>query len=337
MNQRGVEKTGNLPAIVQFPTFKKTGFACEKKIFRYNKNRIGTLCGRNHFVVIGEGHKIIGSKPKGAIKVLYLNTQTAQPYACAFRHFFEGEHHITRRFPQSVLLLVLEGTLYFEEDDMPVAVSQGEWYIQRANLLQTGKRGSPAPIYFYLHFDGGFQELEESPTFCLPLSGKFDRQTLRPLLEKLVNCQQEAASQELFEVSLFRSLLYFLYCSDRESRNDLPYRILNMVSSQIDRPLSLSSLAKEMGYCEDYLGRVFRRQYGVSLCQYANRLRVQRAKQLLRETSKTIEQIGREVGCPEVSRFYRLFRRETGMAPSQWRATGDEKQCAFSEKMRKNT
>lgn len=251
--------------------------------------------------------------------MIYLNTETARPNDCAFRCFLEGEHHITRRFSQSVLLLGLEGTLYFEEEGEPVSVSPGKWYIQRAGLFQTGNRASLSPVYFYLHFDGAVCEAETNPPFALPLAGAFDVQSVRPLLEKLVHCQKEAASQRLFEISLFRSLLYFLYCSDQEEKNSLPYRILTAVSSHMEQPVSLGSLSEELGYCEDYLGRVFRRQYGVSLCRYANRLRVQRAKQLLRETNKSVEQIGREIGCLSVSRFYRMFRRETGMSPSAWR------------------
>lgn len=252
--------------------------------------------------------------------MLTLDMETARPNDCAFRFFQEGEHHIERRFAQSVLVMGLERTLYFEEEGKPVAVSPGEWYIQRAGLFQTGKRGSPSPVYFYLHFDGEFRESEEGQPFALPLSGTFDVQSVRPLMEKLVHCQKEVAGQRMFEVSLFRSLLYFLYCSDREGRNTLPYRILTAVSSHLEEPVSLTALSGQLGYCEDYLERVFRREYGVSVCRYANRLRVQKAGQLLRETNKSVEQIGIEVGCTSVSRFYRMFRRETGMSPSEWRA-----------------
>lgn len=267
--------------------------------------------------------------------MIYLNTETARPNDCAFRYFSEGEHHITRRFSQSVLLLGLEGTLYFEEEGKPVSITPGKWYIQRAGLFQTGNRASLSPVYFYLHFDGEFFESEISPLSALPLTGTFEIPSVRPLLEKLVHCQKEASSQRLFEVSLFRSLLYFLYCSDQEEQNTLPYRILTAVSSHMEQPVSLGALSEELGYCEDYLGRVFRRHYGVSLYRYANRLRVQRAKQLLRETDKSVEQIGRETGCLSVSRFYRMFRRETGMSPSAWRTeTGKPENPLEKEKGR---
>ena len=112
--------------------------------------------------------------------------------------------------------------------------------------VSDGNRASLSPVYFYLHFDGAFCEAETNPPFALPLAGAFDVQSVRPLLEKLVHCQKEAASQRLFEISLFRSLLYFLYCSDQEEKNSLPYRILTAVSSHMEQPVSLGSLSEEL-------------------------------------------------------------------------------------------
>ena len=57
--------------------------------------------------------------------MLTLDMETARPNDCAFRFFQEGEHHIERRFAQSVLVMGLERTLYFEEEGKPVAVSPG--------------------------------------------------------------------------------------------------------------------------------------------------------------------------------------------------------------------
>ena len=250
----------------------------------------------------------------------YLDAGGARMTDCSFRRFFPGERHVTRRFSQGVLLLLLEGTLYFEEEGVPAAVSQGEWYIQRPGLLQTGERGSPSPFYFYIHFEGDFREEDGGPDLRLPLSGRFRRESLLPLLEALSRCRQEAAERQAFQDSLFHSILYLLYSSDQEGRNPLAYQILKAVSSRLDQPFSLSALAEELGYCEDYVGRVFRRQYGVSVGRYLARLRLQKARQLLRDTEKSIRQVGAEVGYPDQTQFYRLFRRETGLSPSQWRA-----------------
>ena len=114
--------------------------------------------------------------------MIYLNIETANPNDCAFRCFLDGEHHITRRFSQSVLLLGVEGTPLFEEEKS-VSLSPEKWYIQRADLFQTGNRASLSPIYFYMHFDGEFWESEISPPLTLPLKGTFEIPSVRPLLK----------------------------------------------------------------------------------------------------------------------------------------------------------
>ena len=46
---------------------------------------------------------------------------------------------------------------------------------------------------------------------------------------------------------------------------------------------------------------------------------MEKARQLLRETNKTMIEIGPEVGYSSPSHFAQIFRREVGVTPSQYR------------------
>ena len=59
--------------------------------------------------------------------------------------------------------------------------------------------------------------------------------------------------------------------------------------------ISLETLAAETGYSRFYFSRLFKRTTGVSPSRYVIRRRVQRARQLLRETEKSVIEIGMEV------------------------------------------
>lgn len=84
-------------------------------------------------------------------------------------------------------------------------------------------------------------------------------------------------------------------------------------------PLSRASLAQHVAYSEDYLTFCFRKELGVTPITYLNRFRIQQAKRLLLETSKSITEIALAVGFSDSSYFSRLFRREVGQSPEAFR------------------
>ena len=54
----------------------------------------------------------------------------------SLRYFSEGEHHITRFCKDDVLLMVFEGVLRFNEDNIRYEIHPGEYHIQKSNTFQ---------------------------------------------------------------------------------------------------------------------------------------------------------------------------------------------------------
>ena len=84
---------------------------------------------------------------------IFLNP-APMPYLtdCDYKKFEPNEYHISRIVDFFVLIFMLRGSLHFIEDDVSVSVQEGEWYIQRKNLLQDADRPSPGAEYYYFHF-----------------------------------------------------------------------------------------------------------------------------------------------------------------------------------------
>ena len=83
--------------------------------------------------------------------------------------------------------------------------------------------------------------------------------------------------------------------------------------------LNMSALAESVGYNKNYLSTKFSREVGVSLSDYLARLRVERAKLALRNTSESIQQISERLGFGSVSYFSAQFRKAVGQTPSDYR------------------
>jgi signal transduction histidine kinase/DNA-binding LacI/PurR family transcriptional regulator/AraC-like DNA-binding protein len=91
------------------------------------------------------------------------------------------------------------------------------------------------------------------------------------------------------------------------------------IHENYQQPLSRQDLARHVGMSDDYLTFCFRQELGLTPIAYLNRYRVTRAKQLLKETSKSITEIALDVGFSDSGYFSRVFRKEAGMSPDAFR------------------
>ena len=68
-----------------------------------------------------------------------------------------------------------------------------------------------------------------------------------------------------------------------------------------------------------YLSKTFKNQFGLSITTYLQSIRITKAKQLLRFSAKTVEEIGYEVGLGNPAYFSRVFKNVEGVSPQKYR------------------
>ena len=82
---------------------------------------------------------------------------------------------------------------------------------------------------------------------------------------------------------------------------------------------SMADVAARLGMSESSFSRYFRRATGNSFTDFVNRLRINRACQLLMETDRYITNVCYDVGFNNVANFNRRFRQIKGMTPKEFR------------------
>lgn len=95
--------------------------------------------------------------------------------------------------------------------------------------------------------------------------------------------------------------------------------IQKYVQEYYSRDLHLSQLAGLYFLNPDYLCRLFHKETGTSFSEYVNNMRLEKAKHLLEMTPDDIMSIATQVGFANVTYFNRLFKRQTGMTPKEYR------------------
>lgn len=95
--------------------------------------------------------------------------------------------------------------------------------------------------------------------------------------------------------------------------------LLTWALANLHQPLSLALFAERANTSARTLHRRFQEQYGESPAQWLIRVRVQRAQELLENSSLTIEQIVGEVGLGSAANFRSQFLRIVQVTPRQYR------------------
>lgn len=94
--------------------------------------------------------------------------------------------------------------------------------------------------------------------------------------------------------------------------------VLSYMERNIAIPLDLDTLAKVSGMAKFHFSRVFRSSYGITPMQYLNRLRMSRAKELMRYSDQNITQIANSIGFEDVHYFSRFFKQKENLTPYEY-------------------
>ena len=95
--------------------------------------------------------------------------------------------------------------------------------------------------------------------------------------------------------------------------------VMDQALLSLDGEVSLHALAEKAGVGESYLSARFREETGKTFSSWLREKRVARAKDLLVRKELSIAQVAEQIGMLDVSYFIRVFKKETGVTPGEWR------------------
>ena len=118
------------------------------------------------------------------------------------------------------------------------------------------------------------------------------------------------------------SLLYSARQSGANNQSNVAIAIreaIRRMNARIEADLDLIKLAQELKVSYTWFRRSFLQHTGLSPHQYRLDLRIAKARNLLAETTLTIQQTAFQSGFESEQYFCRLFKKKTGLTPGQWR------------------
>ena len=135
--------------------------------------------------------------------------------------------------------------------------------------------------------------------------------------------REELNSPMLLRLYLMELLVQMNRLSERQfsrkRRSCLVAYVLSRLENDFQTNFDYRQAAAELGITHVYLCAAYRKETGESIGQTQFRIRLKNAKRLLSESRKSVIEISTLCGFNDLSYFYRAFKKDTGMAPGDFR------------------
>ena len=91
------------------------------------------------------------------------------------------------------------------------------------------------------------------------------------------------------------------------------------IQENYSRDISLDDVSREVNVSPYYFSKLFKEEAGENFIEYLTRMRIEKAKRLLADAQASIKEISVQIGYGDPNYFSRIFKKQTGMTPREYR------------------
>lgn len=128
-----------------------------------------------------------------------------------------------------------------------------------------------------------------------------------------------AEEKEQYILNLFQKLSVHIRSSRTGKTAEIYQWMLEYVKEHYKEDLSLNELSYQLQLSPSYLSSIFKEYHHDTFLEYLNRYRIAQAKPLLLQTEESVTSVAQQVGYTNVNTFIRIFKKEEGVTPGQFR------------------
>lgn len=238
------------------------------------------------------------------------------------------------RHPQRVLesyelILVRRGQLKLKEEDQRFVLQPGEALLLFPGRAHRGIGRFPEGLQFYwLHFQipdpGGESDATNSLQVCQHLKLETPSR-MEELFRQFLHDQETGRLGPLTAPAYVRLMLAnmvpekeALSRSEREL-NQHASHVEQYIKTHFHEPIQPAMIAAHFHLNVDYLGRLYKQAFGITLTEGIQRERIKKAREFLLDSDANINEIARECGYTSSAYFRRCFAKVEGLSPTDWR------------------
>ncbi|THF80762.1 response regulator transcription factor [Cohnella fermenti] len=96
-------------------------------------------------------------------------------------------------------------------------------------------------------------------------------------------------------------------------------KAISYIHEHYSEDVSLEMVAEQIPVSPTYLSSLFKREHNENFVEYVSNYRIEKAKLMLREGRRKIHEVAVLTGFGNVKYFYKVFKKKTGMRPSEYK------------------
>ncbi len=247
------------------------------------------------------------------------------------------------------LVYVDRGQCNIISDGSTIPLRQGEMYFHKpheVHMLETVKgvgpnifivtfySSSPSMKYFEKRkLTASMSTKQHIAAIIHEASSTFDLPFNNPVMQSL-KLKSEGAlwggeqsvmlRLELMLIEIVRENHYYIdkkrmFVSKDIIDDEFALKIIDFMEERLYGKFTMDELSHEMSFGKTYISRCFSRACGYSIIDYYNRMKINEAKRLIRETKYNFFEISEMLMFTNSHYFSTVFKKNTGMTPSQYK------------------
>lgn len=254
--------------------------------------------------------------------------------AWAGHRLCEPDYHIGPRVLEGYkLVFILRGKGVLRQgNDEPVTLKQGDMFLLFPKERHEYQADSEDPwelmwvcfrgqLNSYLVEDLGFTPDNYIRKNILNSSIKKTLTTLINALGDTEDTNRLAATGQLYVLLAYLKQVTGLMEENPEGSSSASCvaKATRFIEQNYYIDLDVQTLCDYVNYSRSYLSRIFRQETGLTIPEYTNKIRMENAMELLRDTPMTLREVATSVGINDTFYFSKLFKKYTGKTPRAYR------------------
>lgn len=247
-----------------------------------------------------------------------------------------GEH---RQYCYEISYIV-SGKGYYSSNENKYPVKAGDIYLNIPDELHNGLADPVDPFrYFYVGFTFNTDNCDQNPfthikkmfdrVKCPVAQDRLDvKNPFLNIFHELINLKEY--SSLMIKICLHQLILLtyrnffeewekeYIPQKDASNSRNIIYQVVNYIDNNLLNMKELTQIACELGYSYSYLSHTFSRETGLSIQEYYNQKRFEKAGELLKNNDLSITEIAEMLQYQSINSFSKAFRKNIGISPSEY-------------------
>ena len=244
-------------------------------------------------------------------------------------------HGLTRTLQHHVMILAVEADGHITIGGTRYPIQRGMLFYIPPGVEQMIEPHDQSPEhYMTVHFSAsrvrlnseGRWELQEGiQALKQPSAQKInDYEPFEELFEKMLDTwNNKGPEYEFITGTYIRQLLIWLSQNNKNQNKNYAIslkvdQLIEYMRQNINRKVTLEELSEIAGLSPFYLSRAFKEITEYPVIGYFNKMKIDKAKELLVEGNKKVKEVAYELGYANEFYFSRIFKRIEGISPSKF-------------------